>query len=445
MEYKAMRRTRKLVLACFLSAAITAAIFMLGASGTEAQAENLISEDFVSTAARVQNDQSEERAEITVWVDGKKYVYRDELLPAPDHTVYEQIERRNINAPLSEKILTVDKCLGAGAKWREAMRYAFPLLPAFVDKIKTETDTDAVNSEIRFRPDSSPMFSISRSRDGKTLDEKRLYQDIYLALRKGATAAVNAVPQVLKPEISVEDNIKLTRKISSFSTSFASSGEGRKNNIRLALAKINGTVIDGGEEFSFNRCVGPRTEKNGYSLAKIIVGGEYVEGVGGGVCQASTTVYNAALCAGMQVTCVRNHTIQPSYVPPSLDAMVNSSSSDLKFVNPYQTPVFIKAECSGDTARVTFYGAELPHVIKTSSRVISRTQVPPDKEITDVERKFVGEDAEPGTKVRVSYGHAGVKSEAYLRYFTKSGKLIKEEKIRSDGYAQTRGVVAVAG
>ena len=162
MEYEAMGKTRKLVLACFLSAAIIAAIFMLGANGTKAQAENVISEDFVSTAARVQNAESEERAEITVWVDGRKYVYRDELLPAPDHTVYEQIERRNINAPLSEKILTVDKCLGAGAKWREAMRYAFPLLPAFVDKIKTETDTDAVNSEIRFRPDSSPVFSISR-------------------------------------------------------------------------------------------------------------------------------------------------------------------------------------------------------------------------------------------------------------------------------------------
>ena len=122
MEYEAMGKTRKLVLACFLSAAIIAAIFMLGASGTKAQAENVISEDFVSTAARVQNAESEERAEITVWVDGRKYVYRDELLPAPDHTVYEQIERRNINAPLSEKILTVDKCLGAGAKWRDALR-----------------------------------------------------------------------------------------------------------------------------------------------------------------------------------------------------------------------------------------------------------------------------------------------------------------------------------
>ncbi len=386
---------------------------------------------------------AETRAEITVEAPGKTYVYRDKKMLAPDHTVYEQIERRNINAPLEEKIKTVDKCLAAGAEWREAMRYCFPLLPAFVEKIKTEIDLEPKDSEIAFRPQCRPMFRISRSECGRSVDEKRLYQDIYLALRKDGKARVTLKPQTLEPAVTVEDNIKLTKKISSFSTSFSTSAEGRKNNIRLALSKINGAVIKPGEEFSFNGRVGARTEKNGFFVAKIIVAGEYTDGVGGGVCQASTTLYNAALTAGMNVTCVRNHTILPSYVPPSLDAMVNSGASDLRFTNPYDTPVFIKAECVSDTARITFYGAELPHIIKTVSRVLSRTEVPQDKELIDSDGKFTTPDTPAGTRVRVSYGHAGVKSEAYLRYFSRSGKLLREEKIRTDAYSQTQGVVAV--
>ncbi|MDE6398354.1 MAG: VanW family protein [Clostridiales bacterium] len=383
------------------------------------------------------------RAHITVRIDDKTYEYRDTELTAPDHTVYEQIERRNINAPLAEKIKTVDKCLAAGAQWREAIRYAFPLLPDFVQKIKTETDREAINSEIAFAPDSRPMFRISRSQDGRQVDERRLYQDIYLALRKSPEAEIVLTPQIVRPSCSVEDNIKLTKPVSTFTTSFAASAEGRKNNIRIALGKINGTVLRAGEEFSFNERVGARTEKNGFSIAKIIVGGEYTEGVGGGVCQASTTVYNAALTAGMRITAARNHSILPSYVPPSLDAMVNASSSDLRFVNPYDTPVFIKAETLGDRARVTFYGAELPYTIKTVSREISRKNVPQDKELIDTERKYVSADSPAGTRVRVSYGHPEVKSEAYLRYFTPEGALIREEKIRTDTYCETQGIIAV--
>ena len=169
------------------------------------------------------------------------------------------------------------------------MRYCFPLLPAFVEKIKTEIDLEPKDSEIAFRPQCRPMFRISRSECGRSVDEKRLYQDIYLALRKDGKARVTLKPQTLEPAVTVEDNIKLTKKISSFSTSFSTSAEGRKNNIRLALSKINGAVIKPGEEFSFNGRVGARTEKNGFFVAKIIVAGEYTDGVGGGVCQASTT------------------------------------------------------------------------------------------------------------------------------------------------------------
>ncbi len=422
-------KTRKNVSACFLFAFLFVAITLsFGGSGV----------------VRAFADNADERAEITVTAGSKRYVYRDVILPAPDHTVYEQIERRNINAPLGEKIKTVDKCLAAGAEWSAAIGYAFPRLTAFVDKIESEIKADPVNSEIKFYPNRKPMFVISRAREGRIADVKRLYQDIYLALKKGAKARVNLKTIGIAPDVTESDNAKLTDKISEFSTSFSSSADGRKNNIRLAVSKINGTVLGAGEEFSFNGKVGARTEKNGFSVAKIIVAGEYTEGVGGGVCQVSTTLYNAALTAGMKVTSVRNHTIAPSYVSPSLDAMVNASSSDLKFVNPYDTPVFIKAESANDIAKITFYGLKPEYSIKAISRVISRTEVPEDKVVVDSEHKFIPADSPAGARVRVSYGHAGVKSEAYLRYFSRQGRLIREEKIRSDSYAKTQGIVAVS-
>lgn len=453
MKYVGFSITRLGISACFLFViTLSAAICCFGedwkTKGPYGEIKNVCA-DMVNCANEENEncsitDRAENRAKITVEVFGKKYFYEDRVLEAPDHTIYEQLERRNINAPLSEKIKTVDKCLAAGAQWREAIRYSFPLLVNFVQKIKSETDCAATDSEIFFHPDRHPMFRITRPVNGVNVDERRLYQDIYLALRKSDKVYIDLKPQSIAPEVTVEDNAKLTKKISEFSTSFSTSSEGRKNNIRLALKKLNGTVVKPGEEFSFNKTVGPRTERNGFEVAKIIVGGEYTDGVGGGVCQVSTTLYNAALTAGMKVTSVRNHTILPSYVPASLDSMVNSSSSDLKFVNLCDTPVFIKAESNSDRAIIKFYGATLPYVIKTVSREINRTPAPQDKEITDSEHKYVSPDLPAGTRVRVSYGHSGVKSEGFLRYFSHSGALIREEKIRTDIYSQTQGIIAVA-
>lgn len=430
------RKTRTLIVACFLLCIMLSCAFSVTANAAEVYGDAGGCADIL--------DNRSGRAEITVRVGSKKYFYRDELLPAPDHTVYEEIERRNINAPLAEKLRTVDKCLAAGARWSEAMRYCFPLLPEFVGKIKSENDRLPADSAVKFDPSGRPTFKITREKAGRQIDENRLYCEIFMSLRHSHKVNIEVTPQTVPASVTAEDNIKRTRKISRFTTSFSSSGEGRKQNIRLALRKINGTVLEGGEEFSFNSTVGARTEDNGFSVAKIIVAGEYTDGVGGGVCQASTTLYNAALTAGMEITCVCNHSILPSYVPPSLDSMVNGTSGDLKFINPFDTPVYIRAECEGDRATVTFYGAELPYIIRTLSKELERTAPPPDKEIVDVERKYVGELTPHGTKVRVSYGHSGVKSEGYLRYFTRSGTLIREQKIRTDYYGKTQGVVAVA-
>ena len=429
------KKTTGTLFACFLFA-----LFLLCGAVLSAGDEKAVEADTLLAPT----ESAFSRADITVVTQSKTYRYQDDILPCPDHLVYEQLARRKVNAELPEKLQTVEKCLSAGASFPDAFAYCFPRFPAFIKGIKQEVDEPAVNSEIHFYPNRRPPFSVTREKYGREIDENRLYQEIYLALKHSATVRVTASVRTVRPEVTLQDNIACTKKIASFSTSFATSGEGRRNNIALALQKINGAVVPAGETFSFNKRVGPRNEKNGFMLAKIIVGGEYTDGIGGGVCQVSTTLYNAALLAGMRVTTVRGHTIQPSYVPPSLDAMVNASSSDLCFYNPFDTPVFIAAFTAGDTAVVTFYGHALPYIVKTYSRETYRGEVPPDREEVDTAHKYFDEDAVSGTRTRVSYGHAKVKSEGYLRYFTPSGQLIKEEKIRSDTYAETKGLIAVA-
>ncbi|MDR2202665.1 MAG: VanW family protein [Clostridiales bacterium] len=383
------------------------------------------------------------RARVEIVYNGRVFYYADEFITATDHTVEETIFNRKINSPLPDKLRLVEKCLTAGASYKDAVLYCFPLIAGTVSAAVAYIDRAPVDSVIKFNPDKTPMFEITRESVGYEMAENRLYQEIYLALKRGPDARIAAIPKVLQPSVTAYDNMKLTKLRARFTTDYASSVENRKHNIRLALKKINGTVLMPGKEFSFNGAVGPRTVKNGFKEAKIIMSGEYVEGVGGGVCQASTTLYNCAVLSGLEVTAVNNHSLACGYVGPSFDAMVNASWSDLKFKCGADTPVFIRAYGTVATAVVEIYGAPLPYTITTQSVIVSKADPPADREIIDVERKYVAPASRPGDKLRVSYGHGAMKSEGYLLYHDKSGKLIDKKLIRRDSYSPIAGIIAV--
>ncbi len=382
-------------------------------------------------------------AKIEILYAGSSFSYTDEFIEPTDHTVAETLQMRKINAPLNEKMRMIDRCLAAGASYKDAMLYCFPLLEKTVDKAVKFIDKQPVDSEIKFDPDRRPMFSITREQVGYETDEENLYRDIYTRLRVGSNVRVTAIPKTLYPGRTALDNVKLTSLRARFTTDYSQSNENRKHNIKLALSKINGTVLKSGEEFSFNKKVGRRTAANGFKEAKIIVGGEYVEGFGGGVCQASTTLYNCVIRADMSVTQARNHSLVSSYVSPSFDAMVNSGSSDLRFVNGGDEPVFLRCYGTDTTAVVEIYGTALPYKITTESVVVSRSDPPADLEVVDKNGKYIKEPLRPGEKIRISYGHGAVKSEGYLLYYDFSGKLIEKKLIRRDNYSSTRGIIAV--
>ncbi len=384
------------------------------------------------------------RASIDFLYGGKTYKYFDEIIDAPDHLIAETIFNRKINAPLADKLRLSERCLGAGATYKDALSYTFPLLYKTVDALKLDVDCAPVDSTIKFEPEARPMFTISKEKNGFELIEERLYQEIYYSLRRNAQVKITVIPKILHPSVTALDNIRATSLRSRFSTDYSCSIDERKHNIKLALSKINGAVLMPGEEFSFNKTVGRRTERNGFKTAKIIVKGEYVDGLGGGVCQASTTLYNGAIRADLEITQVRSHSLTSSYVPASFDAMVNSGSSDLKFKNNSLSPVFIRAFGTESYAQVEFYGAALPYRISTESVIISKTDAPPDSEVVDTAYKYVTPDAIPGSKLRVQYSHGGVKSEGYLIYTNFAGKVIEKRLIRKDSYNPCSGIIAIA-
>ena len=226
-----------------------------------------------------------------------------------------------------------------------------------------------------------------------------------------------------------------------FSTNFSTSSDSRKNNIKRALSSFDGIVLDEGEILSFNETTGKRTEENGYQKAKIITAGTFVDGYGGGVCQVSTTLYNACLLAGLEIIEVNSHSLPVSYVEPSFDAMVNSGSSDLVIRNNTNGKIVITSSSENDKCKFKIFGKENECKI---TRISEKTKIIPAKEEKyDSDYQKYGIELEIGEKKRISFAKDGYYSNGYLNYYDKKGNLVKTQKIRESKYYPTEGIVAI--
>lgn len=167
-----------------------------------------------------------------------------------------------------------------------------------------------------------------------------------------------------KPETAPKKNvpIQLGRGISNYSDSSSN----RKYNIKKAAGILNGKVIKPGATFDFNRVVGPADKSSGYRNAKVILDGNFVDGYGGGICQVSSTLFNAALQSGIDITERKNHSLKISYLPAGYDAAVSYGHLNLKLKNTYKVPVKIKATANNSTITI-----ELVALQDTPKRVVS--------------------------------------------------------------------------
>lgn len=161
--------------------------------------------------------------------------------------------------------------------------------------------------------------------------------------------------------------------LSTYSTKYSTSAVDRTTNLKLAASKINGTVLMPGETFSYNKVVGERTIAAGYKEAPIYVSGKVVDGVGGGICQITTTLYNAVVYANLEVVERTNHQFVPSYAPASRDATVVYGAIDFKFKNNRDYPIKLVCSVSNGIANFQIFGlkSDNDYEVEISNRVTS--------------------------------------------------------------------------
>ena len=192
--------------------------------------------------------------------------------------------------------------------------------------------------------------------------------------------------------------------LGSYCTSLAGRSKGQRMNATRAARALDGSVLEAGHEFSFNRAVGPWTPDRGYVLAPVSYDGELIADWGGGVCQTSTTLYNAALIAGLEIVERHRHNWAPGYVPPGRDAAVAQFTTDLRLRNPYTTPIRIRAVLAGESIGFEILGRRkgaIARIESVTDAAVQPTQiVQQDARLTRGQRRLITK-GRPGVSVAV--------------------------------------------
>lgn len=238
-------------------------------------------------------------------------------------------------------------------------------------------------------------------------------------------------PKVTTNQIGTEAFPNL---LATYSTTFSASNTNRTTNIRLASNKINGVVLMPGETFSYNKVVGKRTAAAGYKSAAVYVNGRVENGIGGGICQVSSTLYNTALRANLEIIKRSNHRFATGYVPLSTDATVSWGGPEFIFKNSRKYPIKIVSHVNGGKITVSIYGCkeEVEYDVVIQSQTL---QTIPMKTVYRVNTSL-----SQGTKKTVQKGHGGYKSRAY-RILKLNGSVVSKQLLSTDTYAQLETII----
>ncbi|TVY01939.1 VanW family protein [Cohnella terricola] len=197
---------------------------------------------------------------------------------------------------------------------------------------------------------------------GYKLDSRAFADQFYGFMVEGGPTLIEVPRRVLYPRVDSELLTIIKEKvIGHYTTYYNSSNKNRSHNIDLASKAINNHYVFPGETFSFNAIVGERTVRKGYQMAKVIVRGEVSEGIGGGICQISSTLYNAVDRAGLKIVERYSHSRNVPYVPPGRDATVSWGGPDFIFQNQYDHPVLIRSYSGAGQTSIMIYSSDEIH------------------------------------------------------------------------------------
>jgi len=207
---------------------------------------------------------------------------------------------------------------------------------------------DEINKQVKKEPKNAFIDSngnIQPEKTGFQLDRQKFIENVYWSYFENKPLSSEITLEPIYPKVDSEllDVIR-TKKIGRYVTQFNQNKVERSNNILLAAEAINNTVIFPNETFSFNKVVGRRTLEKGYLTAPVIIDGEYSKDIGGGICQVSSTLFNAVDNAGLEIVERYSHSREINYVPPKRDATVSWNGPDFVFQNNYNQPILIQAK-----------------------------------------------------------------------------------------------------
>lgn len=313
------------------------------------------------------------------------------------------------------------------------------------NKEKTGNILDSIIKDIEIKPKDAGIriekgkIKISPHENGLLADRELTLYKINKSLENRTLDDVVISVESVMPDITTEMVKDISFKLGEYYTAFNPENESRSHNIRTACAKISQKLLLPGQVFSMDKMLGERTEKNGYRTAKVIVGNELVDGLGGGICQVTSTVYNAVLLSGLEVVERRNHSIPLSYIEMGRDATISYGYIDFKFKNNSDYAVVIEAEAAGGQVHVSIWGKRPDRVctVKIRTKIIQviqpeRVETKKDETLLPGENKVVKEEV-PGYVVEV-----------YRDTYDMNGNLIKTEKISVDRYQPQKKVIHVA-
>lgn len=238
----------------------------------------------------------------------------------------------------------------------------------------------------------------------------------------GTAKNISLVAEIVEPRGTEEELSAVTDLLGGYSTNYKDSNANRCTNISVAAGLIDGTILYPGDEFSVAEAIGPLDASNGYQLAGAYENGQTVESYGGGVCQVSSTLYNAVMLAELEVTERSNHSMIVSYVKPSMDAAIAGDYKDLCFVNNLDTPIYLEGYTVGKDVFFNIYGHETRpenRVVKYESEIVSRE---------DPVTQFVA-TGDPA-------GYIGVAQSAHVGYVARLWKVVTV-----DGVEESREIV----
>lgn len=307
-------------------------------------------------------------------------------------------------------------------------------------------NTEPVNATIKVVTDQddeklmcSGKVEYSESVVGVQVDAAALAEQIRAAVEdKVGTMPIMVEPILTDPAISAEDVQKNCTLMAEYETEFESSGYGRRFNIWKMSTVVNGVVLQPGDVWSINEAAGDRTTENGWADAAGIKNGAYVDEPGGGICQVSTTLYNAIIRSEVKVEERKHHSWPSTYVPVGLDATISTGGPDFIISNPYEHPIAIvvNTDAKDDrTVKVSVYGPEMEYKLDFKSTIIKETEPEPQKTAFDPLMT-------PGTSAETSPRKKGLVAEITKHWYNKeTGEEIKSELYYTDTYRAFPGTI----